>query len=227
MENNKLQKNKEQELEIARQERLNSTKSMVASLVSKDLDLYEKRVTALSCTTAINEGTQVSTYRRSDPAMLKMGLHLMIEDVLAFYGAMEKVDDNQIESLISRIFSNYWWMKVEEIAYVLNKGKNGHYGKIYGIISPKVITEWLYLYDIGERENEREWFNKELLEKTAKENKLSDEELKEFHKNPDVETVPPPDGSIRMIDRERIDEDYKKAKLEYYRKKQTKNDQEK
>jgi hypothetical protein len=192
---------------------------MVVSLVNKNLALYEEKVTGLTCTSAISTGTQISTFRRNDEPMLRMGLHLMIEDVISFYGAIDRVQDSEIENLVAKIFANYWWMKLEEIAYVFNLGKGGNYGKIYGIISVKVIYEWIQYYDMHERDHERIYYNQELSEKSSKE-RLSIEELKALYKNPDTSTPPPPDGSQRMVDRE--DQEYKKAKAEYFRTKQEK-----
>lgn len=139
----------------------------------------------------------------------------MIVDVINFYGASDKVRESDIQNLVSRILSNYWWMKLEELAYVFNKGKEGHYGKIFGIISPKVISDWIKEYDLNERDMQIVDVNQTLNDSNTKQI-LSDEQLKEFYKNPDTSTTPPPDGSERM--NERDDTNYASEKAEYFRK---------
>jgi hypothetical protein len=191
---------------------------MVVSLVNKDLEGYERKVTGLTCATAISTGTQISTFRRNDEPMLKMGIQMMIEDVISFHGALGKIQEFEIENLVARILANYWWMKLEEIAYVFNKGKEGHYGKIYGTISTKTIYEWVQAYDTQERDHNRVFYNRDLQEKTNSDKVLSDEQLKEFYKNPDTSTIPAPDGSERMKDRNKgQDSDYEKQRAEYFK----------
>lgn len=45
----------------------------------------------------------------------------------------------------------FWDLRFEEIQYVLSKGINGGYGKIYGHLSYPIIAEWLQEYKETER----------------------------------------------------------------------------
>jgi hypothetical protein len=46
---------------------------------------------------------------------------------------------------------NFWHLRFDEIAYVLNRGVNGGYGKIYGSLSYAMIGDWLNTYIDGDR----------------------------------------------------------------------------
>lgn len=106
-------------------------------------------------------------------------------------------------------------MKIEEIAYVLNRAKNGCYGRSYKNISADEILHWLNSYDLNEREQAMLDYNRSLQEKSNKAQILTDEQLKDFYKSSvGVDNSEPiPDGSKRSHEREKDDSEYQKEKL--------------
>jgi len=60
-----------------------------------------------------------------------------------------------------QIRANYGHLKIEEVCYVLKKGINNGYGKIYGHLNYTHIAEWLSIYDLDERDQKIVEYNKE------------------------------------------------------------------
>jgi hypothetical protein len=109
-------------------------------------------------------------------------------------------------------------MKIEELAYVFNKGKSLEYGKVYGNVSLAVLFDWINTYDLGERQEEIYHVNKELQEAGNGANKLSDEDLQALYKNVGIieEENSLPDSSVRWNDRKKEkDIEYLKFKQQY------------
>lgn len=188
---------------------------MLQPLINKNLELFTKRVETLTCYSAISQGSQISLLKRNNEAFVKTSIHLLVEDVLNHYTASEKVPAGFIPRLVQTILAKYWWMKVEEIAYVFNKGKNGEYGRSNKNISQDFIMDWLHQYDINEREIEMLEHNRRLQEERNKAQILSDDQLKDFYKkNKGVDNSEPiPDGSKRTIERKMDESDYQIEKL--------------
>lgn len=53
--------------------------------------------------------------------------------------------------LLQTIKEKYWYMNLEEIAFVLQKGMLGFY-KTYGKLTAADIMEWIHIYDTTERD---------------------------------------------------------------------------
>lgn len=139
---------------------------------------------------------------------------MMIEDVFMHHNALEKVSVEVLKRIVNAILGKYWWMKIEEIAYVFNQGKNGAYGRSNKNLSPDEILNWIHTYDTNERETEIIEANRR-LQQTSNNIILSDEQLKEFYKNSyGVDNSEPlPDGSKRNHERQKGDSEYQKEKM--------------
>jgi hypothetical protein len=172
----------------------------VKSLIESKYELFQKLVDTLTCITAI-EGTQISKIKRLDEAFVKTGVQLMVEEVLMTFGALDKVSQLEVKKIVSKILASYWWLKLEEVAYVFNKGKNLHYGKVYGTPNEATFIDWLNLYDNSERGIEIDNQNKALKDSINIGSKLSDAELDTLYKTKNINDPAFPDESRRMEER--------------------------
>lgn len=191
---------------------------MMQPLISNNLELYTKRVETLTCYTAISQGTQISFLKRNNEAFVKTSIHLLVEDVLNHYATSDKVVmTGIIPRIVQSILAKYWWMKMEEIAYVFNKGKNGEYGRSNKNISQDVIMDWLHQYDVNEREIEMIDYNRKLQDERNKVKLLTDEEGQKWYKEAvGIDNTPnAPDGSKRMNERDGETDERKKQYEEY------------
>lgn len=75
-----------------------------------------------------------------------------------------------MNSMAVLIRKNFWMLRVEEIVFVMNKGINGGYGKVFGHLSYVTISEWLNLYmdtdrsaTVDNRQSEKQGEKKEEL----------------------------------------------------------------
>lgn len=89
-------------------------------------------------------GIQLSKARLDNEQALNAILTVIFKDVTDFLGGME---DKLIGMLISQIKTNYWHLKIEEIAYVLGSAINGK-KKIYGKVTPIQVMNWFAEYDL-------------------------------------------------------------------------------
>ena len=93
------------------------------------------------------KGLQISSIRKDHEKDLNVMLICLITDCVNFLGGM---DDRLIGMLITQIKEKYWYLNIEEIAYIMHRAISGYY-KIYGKLSPVMIMGWLNEYDVSER----------------------------------------------------------------------------
>lgn len=177
------------------------------------------QVNSLSCEKAI-QGTQVSKFRRIDEAMLKTVIHLMVEDVFAAFGASEKVSTAEVKRITSKILTSYWWLKIEELAYVFNKGKRMEYGKVYPIPTEANFYDWINQYDQSERTPQCDLIAREESDSLKMLNRLDEAGVKElYEKATEVKNVEPfPDETLRTSERFKADKTKDLIKEEQFRK---------
>lgn len=93
---------------------------------------------------------QVSLIRREDPAIL-IGTTMKL---LAEMGDYATVGWNgvSVARIAKLLTDSFWMLRFDELVYVLKKGMNGGYGKIYGTIQYVELARWMNEYIDGERE---------------------------------------------------------------------------
>ncbi len=212
----KLQKQGNQQ--ISKNELPKSTTFIIKAILDTDHESFERFCCAIQPIEAI-QGTQISLLRNQNEAQLKTILHFMIEDVIIHFGAFDKFGTNGIVSTVGKVLASYWWLKIEELAYVFKQGKSGAYGKIYGFINQATILDWIKQYDLTEREDLTTSIN-EFLNSDSKRKVLEDSALVklydqkfEFDKKPYTESK-----EYKAIEKDAKEDEYKKAKAEYFKK---------
>jgi len=112
-------------------------------------------------------------------------LQRMIEDFFDFFKLSNKPDSEaDLVPIVLLVQQEFYYLKLEEIAYVLHGAKAGRYGKIYNRVDGSVICDFLREYDKHERS--KHFGKAKLLQDTEKERResarLTKEELFERYK---------------------------------------------
>ena len=94
-------------------------------------------------------GLQVSTLKVHNAALAELSITKLVNDTSLMCGS--EWPGAIIVSTIDRIISQYWVLKIEELAYIFQSGAQGFYGKIYGSFKPSDLLDWIRQYDTGER----------------------------------------------------------------------------
>jgi len=95
------------------------------------------------------KGASVSLLLKNDPKAFKLALSLLIEKTLMDFG--QEFNEHQLYSAVEKICIKYWFLKIDELAFVLNKATLGEYGQVYGKVTVVTIMSWLHKYDVEER----------------------------------------------------------------------------
>lgn len=92
--------------------------------------------------------------------LLESVLELHIEDLNDFCGTDKKIEGLQSQQLASMIATDYYYMKISEVALFFYNFKSGRYGKFYGAMDALTIMEAIHLF-AEERRNEISRFRAE------------------------------------------------------------------
>jgi len=135
-----------------------------------------ERQAAMTPALALASGEQLSLLRQRDkPALLK-ALSLLITQLGSSFNVGKNLDTLQVYECATLLIDKYWYLRLEEFAYVFKQAKLGKYGKVYDRLDMQVISEWLNAYDTGERLAELERKH-QLDQKTEADDLLSREEV--------------------------------------------------
>jgi hypothetical protein len=97
---------------------------------------------------AVN-GVSVSRIKKEDPKGLKIVLGKLISELMVVYGI--DFGKPQIDIVINQIITKYWYLKLEEIAYIFQKAISGQI-KVYGALKVADILGWINDYDVNDRQ---------------------------------------------------------------------------
>lgn len=92
--------------------------------------------------------------------VLESVLELHVEDLNDFCGTDKKIEGWQSQQLASLIATEYYYMKISEIALFFYYFKTGRYGKFYGAMDALTVMEAVHLF-AEERRNEISRFRAE------------------------------------------------------------------
>lgn len=96
----------------------------------------------------VGGGTQVSALRRMfGDKNTNTVLSSLIIDLLDYYNVKNSFSDGQIRMTVELINSDFWYLKIEQIARACHLQKTGRLLKIYERLDPSVIVEMIQLYE--------------------------------------------------------------------------------
>lgn len=98
---------------------------------------------------AAMKSPQIALIKKTHPQVLAGRLIMILMDLTKYVEC--HWDQNTVASIAKMIQESFWMLRIDELNYVLNKGINGQYGKIYGKLQYVTLTEWISAYMEGER----------------------------------------------------------------------------
>lgn len=97
---------------------------------------------------------QVSRLNRENPAELAFAIARLLEFVNKLFNLPDnkKLNDPQIALLSTDIRTRYWFLKFDELVYILREGVAGKWGKSYSRVDAETIHSWFQTYINTERD---------------------------------------------------------------------------
>lgn len=97
---------------------------------------------------------QVSKLNKEAPQFLAAGIAQLLEFINKLFNLPEnkKLNDAQIALLATDIRTRYWFLKFDELVYILREGVAGKWGKSYSRLDTEVIHAWFQTYITTERD---------------------------------------------------------------------------
>ncbi len=125
----------------------------------------------------IDKGTQLSTVARYEKAKTRIFLLAVLKDTIDYVEANKTLNQNQMQSAVDELMKEFWYFKLEEIVYLLDKLK---YQKFYERLKYGEIRDYLIKYE----ETERSYIIDSIIDsrKEYEENKVDYGAYKEWQK---------------------------------------------
>ena len=105
---------------------------------------------SLTCATAI-EGISISLTKKVHPEALEAVTDVLMVNMFKYVTVGKTFEPEMMPLIQQAVFKKYYYLTIEEYAYVLRCGASGDYGKIYDRIDLPVIMGWFEFYDTKER----------------------------------------------------------------------------
>ncbi|WP_198174988.1 hypothetical protein [Spirosoma arboris] len=197
--------------------------NVLAMAVGGDPEAKELMTTHCNALTPVvamhPEKPQLSVMRKEDPAMCQKALGLAIMRMTELINVTNTLTLDQADDLIARISGTYYYLRLDEILYVLEKGINGKYGRTFNTLDASVVMEWIEKYDVNERTQKAIELARSTQEEKTK--SLSKEELAEFYKKAGIPNQNPFVDNSHIRTAKKVataDQDYRNFRAQYYQK---------
>lgn len=174
-------------------------------------------IASLTCAKAI-EGNSIALTRKFAPEALETVTEVILSSLFMIVSVGKTFDPNMMPLVQAAIFKKYYYLTIEEYAYVLRMGAAGEYGKIYDRIDLPVLMEWFEKYDTGERLSvvERRNHNRFVQEqKEAEENVSLLQIVVDKNKIKEIISSIGEDYDKIVLNREKEEQDYQEYKKQY------------
>lgn len=110
----------------------------------------------LTCAKAI-ESAPVSLIKKNEPVAFKFLFDSLLAGLLDNISVNHKFNTSQIPMYREAIFAKYYFLTIDEVAYVFKNGIIGKYKKEYNKLDLETLMTWFEIYDTSER---MEWLDK-------------------------------------------------------------------
>lgn len=124
--------------------------------VVNDKSMLAEYQFGLTCDKAI-ESTAVSVIKKNEPVAFKFLFDSLLAGLLDNISVNQKFSTSQIPMYREAIFAKYYFLTIDEIAYVFKNGIIGKYKKEYNKLDLETLMAWFEIYDTSER---MEWLDK-------------------------------------------------------------------
>lgn len=99
----------------------------------------------------MKEPVALSGLRKADEAAYLKTVSMLLLRTVKLLNATNTLNAFQIQDLAMRITRKFYYFRLDEVVYVLDRGVSGDYGRDYNRIDAGVIMGWMDQYDTGER----------------------------------------------------------------------------
>jgi len=124
--------------------------------LSNDKDKLAEYQFGLTCEKAI-ESVPVSVIKKIDPMAFQFSFDMLLSILWDNVSVNQKFSIGKIPMIREAIFTRYYFLTIDEVAYVLKNGTIGKYKKEYNKLDLETLMTWFELYDTSER---MEWLDK-------------------------------------------------------------------
>jgi hypothetical protein len=113
------------------------------------LSAFESKLTVAKVTAL--ENTPLSVIRKENEGTFLKAISLMLIRVTELINVTNSLTPAQIAMLTTSIGDKYYYLRLEELAYVFSGACNGRYGKSYNRLDAEIVMAWIENYDVNER----------------------------------------------------------------------------
>lgn len=142
-------------------------------MVINDNEALASYQTELVAEKAIDE-MSIVLIKKIDIDCCEMALNVLLRNLrYRFEKLNNKFEEYEIPLIVEGILKQYYYLSLEEIAYVFNKGIMGTYLMPYNKLDSSVVFDWIHRYDskerlaIAERRDANKWEEQRKLEEQA------------------------------------------------------------
>lgn len=186
---------------------------MAVIKLSNDKNKLAEYQFGLTCEKAI-ESVPVSVIKKLDPMVFQFSFDMLLSILWDNVSVNQKFSIGQIPMIREAIFTRYYFLTIDEVAYVLKNGTIGKYKKEYNKLDLETLMIWFEIYDTSER---MEW-----LDKRNHNEKVEALKLQESFKGVSAEFASEmvakiaKENNLKTVDSEKEkEEEYKKARQKW------------
>ncbi len=115
-------------------------------------NLVDKLITSVTQESSIENGIQISVLKRTDKEAYGLVMYSLIKSLMDYFKRIRKTDnDNEIFKIINLISKEFFYMKVDEVAYCFQQIMTGKYVVILDALDGGIILKGLRIYDSTDR----------------------------------------------------------------------------
>lgn len=152
--------------------------------------------------------------RKIDIDACELALNLLLRNLrMRFEKLNNKFEEYEIPIIIEGILKQYYYLSIEELAYVFNNGITGSYVMPYNKLDSSVVFDWIHRYDSKERISIAERRDNKRKEESRK---LEEENFKGVSKEVAQSFIKKISGENNLDADKKKEEEYQKFRQKYY-----------
>jgi hypothetical protein len=113
-----------------------------------DIQEYLQIQSSITLQSALNS-PQISSLNKENEKSLSAAIRIALGIVNKMFNLPDtkKLNDMQINYLVSYLKKEYWRFKFDEFIYIFGQGIAGKFGKSYNRLDVEVVSEWFKVYE--------------------------------------------------------------------------------
>jgi hypothetical protein len=137
-----------------------------------------KMETAMACKYTLAQYNSVHQYGLNCKVEIRYAMLKAIDYMLSYFSdSVHKMNVSQSLMLVNNLLTDFYYIKLEEVIFVLKEGRNGKWGKIYNRVDADIVYNWFREYakeriEMAEQMSYREHHNNKATKLTIDEEKM-------------------------------------------------------